>query len=653
MEDIESINNNIPTLPDKNKLKQLVKEFLKNFGLPEMEPDEKKMERFLSKMRNKYKINTSKSQLRFIYETHLMDEFPQLNHIMGRYLIKKAMRSRSGVLVSTITLKPDKFSCPKKCSYCPTETDLEGNPTQPKSYLSSEPAMLRALQYNFDVKGQLWDRIRSYIKTGNILSKTKSDKPHGDSYSYKLEMILSGGTWESYSYEYRNQVMHDIYYAANTFDNPREILPFEEEVTINETAIYRIIGMTIETRPDFITKKSIKDYRRWGVTRVQIGVQHYSDEILEKINRDCRTIDAIAAIKLLKQTGFKVVCHLMPDLPGSSPFIDRLMFYQAINDPDVQFDDVKIYPTAVCKSSNPNLIVKSDIADWYNAGEYKPYAETNLRHLIDVLKFYKQNVQPWVRIQRLVRDIPSISIEAGYKKVSNLRQVIQDEMKKEGKKCKCIRCMEIGDNHSLMQNTTLVVRQFEASDGVEYFISIESHEQFKNKITNLDFWEYVWFIIKKFAVLCLFMKKIHWGGNLNTYNGLIGFCRLRLDANAGADIIKEIKNTALIREVHVYGYSVGVGNVDSNLKSSQHKGYGKLLVKTAEEIAVIHGFKKIAVIAGVGTRQYYKNKCGYELDGTFMTKELIDESIKYNELYSIVPVLWMALISIILILLNV
>jgi len=330
--DIENIRVDKATLPDENKMKLLMKDFLKAVGLPNMDPNEKDISRLMSKLRNKYKINPTKSHLRYIYEKYMTEEFPELNYIIGRYLIKRSTRSRSGVLVSTITLKPDKFSCPKKCSYCPTETDLDGIPTQPKSYLSSEPAMLRALQYNFDVKGQLWDRIRAYIRTGNIL---KTDEKH----SYKLEIILSGGTWESYSYGYRDEVMHSIYHAANTFDSPRDMLSFEKEVTINETSKYRIIGLTIETRPDFITKQSIRDYRRWGVTRVQIGVQHYDDGILSKINRECFTKDTIKAIKMLKQTGFKVVCHLMPDLPGSSPQLDEWMFEQAIKNPDLPIRD--------------------------------------------------------------------------------------------------------------------------------------------------------------------------------------------------------------------------------------------------------------------------------------------------------------------------
>jgi ELP3 family radical SAM enzyme/protein acetyltransferase len=619
MDDIETISNNVPILPDENKLKMFVRDLLKNIGLPEMKPKDNEINKTMSKLRNKYKLSPTKSHMRYIYETFLTEEFPELNHVMGRFLIKKSTRSRSGVLVSTITLKPDKFSCPKNCSYCPTETNLEGVPTQPKSYLSSEPAMLRALKYKFDVKGQLWDRIRAYISTGNIIVSDDNNKN-----SYKLEMILSGGTWESYSYDYREQVMHEIYYAANTYGTEREIMSFDDEVKTNETSKYRIIGMTIETRPDFITRTSIKDYRRWGVTRVQIGVQHYDDGILSKINRDCFTKDTIKAIRILKQTGFKVVCHLMPDLPGSSPKLDEWMFSEATNSPDLQFDDVKIYPTAVCKSNDPNLIVKSDIADWYDKGEYVPYAEKDIRSLVMVLKKYKINIQPWVRIQRLVRDIPSSSIEAGYDKKSNLRQMIADEMKLEGTKCRCIRCMEIGDNHDLMDDAKLVVRKYSASNGTEYYISIESNKQTKEYKLS-----YYWFLIKYYINMLLFGNKTYWSGNLDTYNGVIGFCRLRIDRNAGGDIIKELKGCAMIREVHVYGYSLGVGGNKNNLKSSQHRGYGKLLVKTAEELAVSNDFTKIAVIAGVGTREYYKNKCGYNLEGTYMVKHLIKEYDDY------------------------
>lgn len=609
--DIESIINQ-PKMIDEVKYKMFVKDLINNIGHVNFIPTIDLINLEINKLRSKYKINPSKSQMRYIIEKFFSNH--QLNNILDNFLIKKACRSRSGVLVSTIVLKPDKFSCPKKCSYCPTETDLNGNPTQPKSYLSSEPAMLRALQYNFNIREQLWDRIKTYIKTGNIKKS--------DSQSYKLEIILSGGTWESYSYSYRNIVMNELYWGANTFNSQdREIKTIEEEIKINETAIYRVIGLTIETRPDFITNTSIRDYRKWGVTRVQIGVQHYDDKILEKINRETYTVDTIKAIKILKQCGFKVVCHLMPDLPGSTPELDKWMFIQAINNTDLQFDDVKIYPTAVCQTSDPNLIVKSDIAEWYKDGSYVPYAEKNINDLIDVLIYYKTNIQPWVRIQRLIRDIPAKSIEAGYKKIGNLRQIIHDKMKTKKLKCNCVRCMEIGENNDLLTNARLVVRKYRASYGDEYWITIES-----NKKILFDF-DYLYFIISYWIIWLIYGKITFWSGNLKTYNGLVGFCRLRLDPNPGGNIIKEIKNCALIREVHVYGYSLGITTNDDSkqkkqYKRSQHRGYGQLLVKTAEIIAKNNNYKKIAIIAGIGTREYYKNKCGYYLDNTYMIKQL-------------------------------
>ena len=569
-------------------------------------------------MKRILKINPSKNELRNSYEKYYSDI--NISNELSLFLIKKQTRSKSGVLVATIVLEPSVFSCSKNCAYCPTETDLDNNFTQPKSYLSSEPAMLRASRNNFKLKGQLYDRINSYINTGNI----KDNKP------IKLEIILSGGTWECYPYNYRNNVFLELYYYANIFSNNttnttnitniREQLSLEEEIKINETTRCRIIGITIETRPDYVTKKSIRDYRRWGVTRVQLGVQHYNDDILRKINRECYTKDTIRAIKMLKDCAFKIVCHLMPDLPGSSPELDKWMFNEALYNPDLQFDDVKIYPTAICKSSSENLIVKSDINDWYNQGLYKPYSEENINLLYDLLIYYKTNLQPWIRIQRLVRDIPMQSIEAGYNKISNLRQILQDKMKERNLKCKCIRCMEIGNN--IPENIRLTVRKYSASEGIEYFISIESNEY--NIIDNI--------LYKLFLIFNIFNKKIYWknNNNNNTYNGLIGFCRLRLNNNSNENIFDELKNSALIRELHVYSSSTGIGNNDNN--SQQHKGYGMLLVKTAEEIALQNNFNKIIVIAGVGVREYYKNKCGYSnslKEGGYMVKYIKSNNKKY------------------------
>ena len=594
IQDIESYHDK-PLMIDETKIKLFVKDLIK------ADPSKDNIEITIVSLRKKYKIIPTKNQLRYIYEKYFID-IP-INPNLSSWMILKSMRSRSGVLVSTIVLKPSAFSCPKKCAYCPTETDLDGNFTQPKSYLSSEPAMLRALQYKFDVRGQIWDRIVAYIKTGNITNLDMG-------IAYKLEIIVSGGTWESYPLAYRNTVMQEIYWAANTFNKERPILSLEEEIKINEMEQFRIIGLTIETRPDFITVRAIKDYRRCGVTRIQIGVQHYDDNILELIKRDCTTADTIKAIRMLKECGFKVVCHLMPDLPGSSPELDRMMLMRSIVDSDLQFDDVKIYPTAICKSNDPNIIVTSEINTWYEQGSYKPYAETDLRQLINILKEYKQSIQPWVRIQRLVRDIPRPSIEAGYNKMSNLRQMIHDEMKKENIQCNCIRCMEVDDRE--VNNPVLVVRKYIASDGIEYFISYESYKTVSRN--------YRYYIILNFFSTMFCRKKLYWNSMKNR-DAIFGFCRLRIDKNPGGGYIKELANCAMIREVHVYGSSLGI-NMKTTDIGSQHKGYGQKLVAVAEEIALSHNINKVAVIAGVGTREYYKNKCGYSLEGSYMIKNI-------------------------------
>ncbi len=621
--DIETIHTNNVRLVDEAKTKLLVKDLIKETGNVTTTITTKQIDSVLTILGRKYKTRPSKAQMRYIIEKYFNDM--EFNSVFSRYVIKRAGRSDSGVLVCTVVLKPSKFSCPKKCGYCPTETDIDGNPTQPKSYLSSEPAMLRALQYNFDVRGQIWDRIRAYINTGNIVS----DK-EGKITAKKLEIILSGGTWESYPYDYRNQVMAEIYWAANTFNSDRTIMSVEEEITLNETSEYRVIGLTIETRPDFVTNTAIRDYRRWGVTRVQLGVQHYDDSILDYILRECPTETTIKTIAKLKQCGFKIVCHLMPDLPGSSPEKDIWMFDQALQNPDLQFDDVKIYPTAVCKSHDPKYIVTSLINTWYEEGKYVPYAEQDLSQLVRVLKYYKTRVQKWIRIQRLVRDIPAHSILVGYESVSNLRQVIQEQMKKEGTRCMCIRCMEIGgEQHKLVSNK-LVVTEYKASGGTEYFISMESHKVYSYSDTKywINLLKYLWFMIKAVFTFIFYDKILFWSGDDSTYEALIGFCRLRIDPNPGGDIIKELNNCALIREVHVYGRSLGVG---SDGKSTQHKGVGQTLVRTAEIIAAQHGYTKTAVIAGVGTREYYKNKCGYHLGNTYMLKNISKIRISYEK----------------------
>ena len=629
---IENINNKISNhiTPSDDIMKLFVSDFM-NEIITSKNVNKITLDNICKKLKQKYRIAPSKSDIRNSYDKYFSKII--ISTLFKKWMIKKVMRSESGVLVATIVLSPHKFSCKYDCFYCPQETDLKGVHTQPRSYLSTEPAMQRAINtrpdlnsYDFSVRNQFQNRNEAYNNTGNTVENNKN--------SNKMEIILSGGTWESYPKDYREQVILDIFYSANTMyqTNPRPVKSLQEEQHENETTKFRIIGLTIETRPDNITPENIQDYCRWGVTRVQIGVQHFDDTILKNINRKCYNKDTIRAIRLLKQAAFKVVVHLMPDLPGSTPELDKWMFEQAIYNPDLQFDDVKIYPTAVCKSPDSDRIVYSKIGEWYEQGTYKPYAEKNITDLFDVLIYYKTNISPWVRIQRLIRDIPAKSIEAGYNKKSNLRQMLIDGMKKKGLKCNCIFCMEIGDKELDDLTPIIVVRKYNASEGIEYHLSIEAHDMNKYQrfayIMNIMYNYIVWFFTGKWN---------YWSGNLQSYIALFGFLRLRFDPNPGGNFILEINNCALIREVHVYGSSISIGN---DAIGSQHRGFGKMLVKTAEEISSMNGYYKTAVIAGVGTREYYKNKCGYTLGNTYMLKDL--PSYNYNVVY------WIYIASIII-----
>lgn len=612
VEDIEDISKtkrakkkNIPNIDNKDFLIELLSR-LSNMSIYTAEI----VDTEYSKLRSETKLAPSKSDLRVAFDEINNVTKITLTPVFKRWLIKKATRSDSGVLVVTIVTKPsDKmsFSCSYKCSFCPSEYDQEGKPTQPKSYISSEPAMKRALNSNFDIDGQIKDRLAAYLGTGNI----KNDKN-----KKKIEVILSGGTWDVMPLEYREQVINELFYSFNTFNedshNKRSMKSIAEEIKLNETAMYGVIGLSIETRPDHINKRSIKQYLNWGVTRVQIGVQHFDDVILRGINRGCYLKDTINAIRLLKGVGLKIVIHLMPDLPNSNPELDRWMFDQAINNPNLQFDDIKIYPCAVIKSHDPKYVVKTDIAEWYENGTYKPYSENCLQDLIDVCIEYKKNVREWHRIERLIRDIPAQSMEAGYNKISNLRQVIESQMKQKNISCKCIRCMEIRDRH--YDFWRLTVRPYVASEGMEYHIGIDIED-------TRYHWDYFKFLIWS-TVLYIFtlgFYKVYYSGSRSHYIGTLGFCRLRLDHNAGFDFVPELKKCGLIRELHVYGQAVSVGE-QSN--ATQHKGFGSLLMQTAESIMKSNGFTKSAVIAGVGVREYYRTKLGYEKVGTYMIKTI-------------------------------
>jgi elongator complex protein 3 len=228
-----------------------------------------------------------------------------------------------------------------------------------------------------------------------------------------------------------------------------------------------------------------------------------------------------------------------------------------------------------------------------------------------------------MRIQRLVRDIPSTSITAGYNGKSNFRQILQEDMAKHNAKCYCIRCMEIDDKELEDNEPIVVVYKYPASEGTEYHIAIESH-----KMTLIQKFYYYYLVnIYGFFYWLFTGKTYYYSGNKNTYDALYGFLRLRIDPNPGGDIVPEINRCGLVRELHIYGQSMSVGESSRGEYGSQHRGFGMKLMKIAEEISTWHNLKKVAVIAGVGVREYYMKKCGYKLEYTYMIKKLPHYSI--------------------------
>ncbi|MEK7648587.1 MAG: tRNA uridine(34) 5-carboxymethylaminomethyl modification radical SAM/GNAT enzyme Elp3 [Patescibacteria group bacterium] len=487
------------------------------------------------------------------------------------------IRSQSGIAVITLLTMP--AGCPGRCSYCPTESRM------PKSYVATEPAAARALTLQFD----------PYIQTENRITTLRHNAHSTD----KIELIIKGGTWSAYPKDYREWFIQQCFQAMNeTGVMHRDIVnanpssqfnrfwgdekdtwsmqKLTAEQHINETALNRCIGLTIETRPDWVTVEEIVHLRQLGCTRVELGLQTTDDEILKNIKRGHTAEQTAQATKLLKDAGFKVDHHLMPGLPGATPEKDLAVAKEVFASDHYQPDTIKLYPCVILPST--------EIYTWYKEGRFIPYS-TEI--LIRLLAEIKALVPPYMRVARVIRDFPSPEI-AGGNLVTNLRETIQKTMKEQGLQCTCLRCREVGHVLSRSDLAThewkpvLKIRSYAASGGMEYFLSYESDDE-----------------------------KI-----------VYAFLRMRFpspDAHILYEALPEIAHAALIRELHTYGSLVPIDT--ANLNASQHRGLGKALLAEAEKIAREHSFKKIAVISGVGVRDYYK-KQGYTLEGTYMVKIL-------------------------------
>ena len=504
---------------------------------------------------------------------------PEEKEIVSGILKKKPTRTMSGVAIVAVMCHPHK--CPHgRCFYCP-ESEIA-----PPSYTGEEPAALRGRMYEFHPYIQCFNRLKQLKQIGHPIDK--------------VELIIMGGTFPSRDLCYQEWFVSQCLKAMTDFgliienkpDNfeynldSDEIRGFESGVLktyppsdyvlisdvqkANENSKVRCVGMTFETRPDYCKKPHINRMLEFGVTRVELGVQTLSDEMYERIKRGHTIADVIEANQLLRDSAIKVAMHMMPGL-----FVDEAedlkMFKRLFSDENFKPDMLKIYPCLVTKGS--------ELYDLWQRGEYSPYTD---EQAVELIAKVKEILPKWVRTMRIQRDIPATLIEAGVKK-SNLGELVYNKLAEKHVDCQCIRCREIGHKKTSRQygldEYDLFREKYIACEGEENFLSIEDVNE----------------------------------------ESIAGFLRLRFPSkNHFRDEITD--KTSLVRELHVYGNMIKIG--DKNPEIGQHTGFGEKLLKEAENLSIDRGYEEVAIISGIGSRNYYR-KFGYEKVGPYMKKKII------------------------------
>ncbi|MFX1296934.1 MAG: tRNA uridine(34) 5-carboxymethylaminomethyl modification radical SAM/GNAT enzyme Elp3 [Promethearchaeota archaeon] len=535
----------------ENKQIKLVCREILNEILVGMVKNKKELVRIKAKICRKYKVSKLPRN-GDILEIATEEE----REIVLPLLKTKHVRSISGIVVVAVMAKP--YPCPHgKCLYCPGGPDVG----VPQSYTGREPATLRAIQNNFDPFHQVRNRLQQLKIIGHDIDK--------------IELIIMGGTFLATPEEYQNWFVKRCLEAISQ----TEKFSFNEIKQACEQSPRRNTGITIETRPDFCNQAYIDKMLNWGVTRVEIGVQNVRDDIYKFVKRGHCVRDVIKATQLLKDTGLKIVYHMMPGMPLSDPQKDLAAFETIFTDPNFKPDELKIYPTLVIKGT--------ELYEMWVRREYIPYTtEEVVKVLVEIWK----KIPKWIRIQRVQRDIPVQLIDAGPDK-SNLRELIHTELKKKKLECNCIRCREVGhvklkyNKNSDLNNINLSIEKYLASGGDELFISFNDISQ----------------------------------------NILIGFIRLRIPSEyTYRPEITEL-SSALVRQLHVFGPMAPFTLQKPSSDIWQHRGYGLQLLKTAEKIAMEeYDCKKILVTSGIGVREYYY-RVGYKKDGPYVSK-LLNES---------------------------
>lgn len=510
------------------------------------------LNRLKTKIASKYGLETSPRLVDIIAAVPT-----ESKKILYPKLKSKPVRTASGIAVVAVMCKPHR--CPhinmtgNICVYCPggPDSDFEYS-TQ--SYTGYEPTSMRAIRARYNPYLQTRHRIEQLQQLGHSVDK--------------VEFIVMGGTFMCLSEEYRDYFIRNLHDALSGHTSSS----VEEAVKYSEKSKVKCIGVTIETRPDYCLKRHLSDMLKYGCTRLEIGVQSVYEDIARDTNRG-HTVRAVCeSFNLAKDAGFKVVAHMMPDLPNVDYERDIEQFIEFFENPAFRADGLKIYPTLVIRGTG--------LYELWKSGRYKSYPPSTL---VDLVAHILALVPPWTRVYRVQRDIPMPLVSSGVEH-GNLRELALARMKDLGTDCRDVRTREVGiqEIHNKVRpyEVELIRRDYTASGGWETFLSYEDPEQ----------------------------------------DILIGLLRLR--KCSGDTFRPELKGrVSIVRELHVYGSVVPVSARDPN--KFQHQGFGMLLMEEAERIArEEHGSHKIAVISGVGTRNYYR-KIGYELEGPYMTKLLV------------------------------
>ena len=505
-----------------------------------------------SKISSKYQLSTQPKLVEIIAaipDRHRADLLPRLK--------AKPVRTASGIAVVAVMCKPHR--CPhiamtgNICVYCPggPDSDFEYS-TQ--SYTGYEPTSMRAIRARYDPYEQSRGRLQQLETLGHSIDK--------------VEFIVMGGTFMALDADYKEHFIASLHDSLSGHQSNS----VDEAVRFGEQSRVKCVGITIETRPDYCLKPHLSQMLRYGCTRLEIGVQSIYEDVARDTNRG-HTVKAVTeCFQLAKDTGYKIVAHMMPDLPNVGLERDMDQFKEYFENPAFRSDGLKLYPTLVIRGTG-----------LYELWKNKKYQNYSPDELVDLVAKILAIVPPWTRVYRVQRDIPMPLVSSGVEH-GNLRELALARMKDLGLVCKDVRTREVGiqgiHNNITPTDVELIRRDYVANGGWETFLSYEDPTQ----------------------------------------DILIGLLRLRKCTEAAYRPELRGGRTSIVRELHVYGSVVPVHSRDPI--KFQHQGYGTLLMEEAERIArEEHGSEKLAVIAGVGTRHYYR-KLGYELEGPYMCKQL-------------------------------